>query len=531
MTRLLRSMQARALILVACASAVSVAIGCEGTGGGEDAGASARDAARSSDAPASDTRADAFSSEDAASADPDAAVPAGIAITAPLAGADVSESVLVRASAPTGTASVGFFVEDESTPRCTDDAAPFRCLVHLDPAGPAGPVRFTARATVSGTPSEASVTAMRRLRTLDGCTDALGGCVARWVTEGSAAGFAGITYENRDGTHARYDTSGMPGITDLTNDEGNFTWGTAGPSMDRSTIVIANVSKAYTSISASLVRYDVAWGRQYTSRYETQFLADKLFFYPEHVDCGVEDFYSFQTAAVFTSQGSSGSELDEVGKHLYALASMSSAVRTRLHDAGVLMDVLTMIHRRTRVASDAAYLTGIAHPTAFGNYDNDRAMALLAHALTEADLPPVARITTTDDTSPVQIADGPTLRARGFVTGGADEYALTADATTSRDLNARPLTYHWRVLRGDPSYVTIVPMNDEESVVRITFRRHPTAMYEGDGGAASTRITRTSNLLSIGLFVHNGVDFSAPVFVTSYSLDAQRGASGENNLD
>ncbi len=524
-----------ARVVLASTSLWVVALGCGEMTGDGDASVGT-DARSPRDAWSDDTRADAGPIDAAESpADAGAAVDTGpaasVVLTAPLAGADVFESVLVRASAPAGTASVEFFVADETAPRCTDPAAPFRCLVHLEPAGPAGPVRFTARAVISGAPSEATVTAMRRVRTLDGCADPLGDCVARWVTEGTAAGFSGLTYENRDGTHARYDTSGMPGITDLTNDEGNFTWGASGPSMDRSTIVIANVSKAYTSISASLVRYDVAWGRQYTSRYETQFLADKLFFYPEHVDCGVEDFYSFQTAAVFTSQGSSGSELDEVGKHLYALASMSSAVRARLHDAGVLMDVLTMIHRRTRAASDAAYLTGAAHPTAFGNFDNDRAMSLLAHAITEADLPPVARITTSDDTSPVQIADGPTLRARGFLTGGVDEYALTVDATSSRDVGGRPLTFHWVVLRGDASYVTIAPMNDDESVARVTFRRHPTTMYEGDGGAASTRIMRASNLLSIGLFVHNGVDFSAPVFVTSYSLDAQRGASGENNLD
>jgi len=460
----------------------------------------------------------------------DAGPPDSVVITAPVMGADVYETLLVRADAPPGTASVQFFVDAESTPRCEDTAAPFRCLVHLDPAASARSVALIARATVSGMPSEDTVTVMRRVPTIDTCTGGLAGCVARWVTAGTAAGFTGITYENRDGAHARYNTSAMPGITALTNDEGNSTWGASGPSMEPSTIVIANVSKAYTTISASLVRYDVAWGRQY-SRYEPQFLNNKLFFYPEHIDCGVEDYYSFMTPAVFTSQGSSGSELDEVGKHLYALASMAPTVRARLQTERTLMSALTMIHRRTRVASDAAYLTGAAHPTAFGNYDNDVAMSLLAHSLVDGATPPVAAITSSDDTSPLQIANGPTLRARAFTTAGADTYSLTVDATTSRDLNGRALTYHWRVIRGDASFVTIEPQNDDESIARITFRRHPTTMYEGDGSAASTRITRTSNLISIGLFVHNGVHFSSPVFVTSYSLDPQRGAPGDNNLD
>ena len=453
-----------------------------------------------------------------------------LAITAPTSGADVYESVLVRAVAPGGTSSVQFFVDPESTARCDDTELPFRCLVHLDPAGAAGPVTLVARAMVGGVPAEARVTVMRRAITSDTCTDPLAACIARWVTEGTAAGFAGLTYENRDGMHALLDTSAMPGITALTNDESVDSWAMSGPSADPSTILIANVSKAYTTISASLLRYQVAWGSGY-SRFETAFLNDKLFFYPEHVDCGVEDFYSFMTAAAFTSQGSSGSELDEVSKHLYALAAFAPSVRARLHSERMLMSVLTMLHRRTRVASDAEYLSGVANPTAFGNFDNDVAMTLAAHAIGDGATPPIGAITVSDDTSPMQIGDGLMMRARAFATTGSDEYSLTVDASSSRDLDGRQLTYHWRVIRGDPSYVAIAPQNDDESVVRITFRRHPETTYESDGGAASSRVTRRSSLMAIGLFVHNGVYFSSPVFVTSYSLDPRRGATGDNNLD
>ncbi len=527
--------------------ALTVALGCTGTfdgssriphpGGGrpdESSGDGGRDARVPFDAPLG---ADAFviadvhrSSDVSVPIDTNTGAPTAPVFESPSSGGDVYESVVLKVGAPPGTTRMQFFVDAETTARCNDEEAPFRCLVHLPPTGPAGPVTFVARAVTPSGTSDARVTAMRRLIPLDTCTVGPIACIATWVAARSASGFTGVTYENRDGTHALLDTSMMSGITAITNDDSVGNWGLAGPSMDPSTILVANVSKAYVSVAASLVRYQVSWGTGYT-RFETPFFNSKLFVYVEHVDVGVEDFYPFMTTAVFTSQGSSGSELDDVQKFLTGLAALPSTVRARLHTERTLLSTMQMLHRRTRVESDQAYLTSLAHPTAMGNAPNDMPMVLAAHALENDKLPPIAAVSATDAEPPVTIANGPTTIARGFTPSGANEYSVTANATSSRDLNGRPLTFHWRVIRGDPSYVTMVPQNDDESIVRFTFRRHPETTYESDGAGASSRVNRHSSLLAVALFVHNGIYFSSPVFVTSFSADVRRGSNGDNNLD
>ncbi len=444
---------------------------------------------------------------------------------------EVYES-FVASAASSSASSVAFFVRDESEPRCVDEARPFRCLIHLDPAGPAGPagpVSVTARAPAQ---DDATATTTRVIPAVESCTDPVATCVTTWTTAGTAAGFAGLTYENRDGEHAVVPHADMPGLTYVTHDDGNSAWGVTGPSADPDAIVLANQSKAYTTVGFSLLRYDVVNLGQF-ARLETLYGQSKWRLYPEHTDCGVEDMFAFMTPIWLTSQGSSGSELDEGRRLLAALGALPATVRTSLHDEGALTSVMTMLHRRARVASDAEYLTGAAHPTAFGNLDVERVTVELAHALTADHVPPVAAVAVTaDEFAPAdQLVTGATTVARVFSTGGAETRTITVDASSSRALNGQPLTYHWRLLRGDPSLVTITSMSDDDATVEIAFARHPEGTYESLGSSSGALITHRSSLAVVGLFVHNGHFFSAPAFISSYSADPRRGAPGDNNLD
>lgn len=456
----------------------------------------------------------------------DAPDPAGLVIAVP---GEVYESFVASATAPEGTPSVAFFIDAEAEPRCTDAAPPFRCLIHLPPEGPAGNVLVTAR---SASAQDASTTTQRVLPARETCTGSVTTCVTSWTTAGTAAGYSGLTYENRDGEHAVINRDETPGLTYVTHNDGNSTWGVTGPSADPTAIVLANQSQAYTTVGFSLLRYDVVMQREF-ARLETLYTQSKWRLYPEHHDCGVEDMFAFMTPIWLTSQGSSGSELDEGRRLLLALGALPPTARATLHADGALTSAMTAVHRRARVISDAEYLTGTAHPTAFGNLDAERATVEAAHALSADHIPPVAVVAVTADEFGMQdaLVTGTTTVARVFSAGGAESRRVTLDASGSRALNGQPVTYHWRVLRGDPSLVTITPTAPDESSVEITFSRHPSVTYESLGSSSGMLIPHRSSLVVVGLFVHNGHLFSAPAFVTSYSDDPRRGAPGDNNLD
>ena len=59
-----------------------------------------------------------------------------------------------------------------------------------------------------------------------------------------------------------------------------------------------------------------------------------------------------------SSQGSSGSEIDEVQNFFRVLAAFKPAVKEKLKRMGLLMPVVQMIFRRARAGDDASYLSG-----------------------------------------------------------------------------------------------------------------------------------------------------------------------------
>jgi hypothetical protein len=92
---------------------------------------------------------------------------------------------------------------------------------------------------------------------------------------------------------------------------------------------------------------------------------------------------------------------------------------------------------------------------------------------------------------------------------------MVVSAEDSRDLNKKPLTYHWVVLRGDPKGVTIKPLNKEGNKVELIVSYQERQPVEPGSKLESNRI-------DIGAFVHNGKYHSAPGFVTFYGLDNQK---------
>jgi hypothetical protein len=289
-------------------------------------------------------------------------------------------------------------------------------------------------------------------------------------------------------------------------------------------VVIGNSSTAYTSGSGEggHVRKNCMSSQYDINKSVAQYLGNTHMWYPEHRDHDERDDHFSQIPYCSASQGSSGSEQDELRKAFRTLAAFKKPVKERLRAEGLIMPILQMIARRTRVTSAAEYLTGAAHPNAFDNYSNQDAMLELAYEIDADNIPPLVEVEILDHSY-----DG--VSGKDYFTNRPELYfeshaatafvfrdktftkEIIASARNSYDLNDRPLTYHWAVLRGETNHVRISPLTPNSSVVKIEIDYHSETTIEGT--------SRLTNLVSVGAFVHNGAYYSPPAFITSYSLN------------
>jgi len=112
-----------------------------------------------------------------------------------------------------------------------------------------------------------------------------------------------------------------------------------------------------------------------------------------------------------------------------------------------------------------------------------------------------------------KLADTPAVIAR-VVRGTSYWRKMTVSAEASVDINKRPLTFHWVVLRGDPAEIKITPANEARSVAEIAVPYHPRRPIAKGSAMESNRV-------DIGVFVHNGKYYSAPGFVTFFYIDSE----------
>ncbi len=346
------------------------------------------------------------------------------------------------------------------------------------------------------------------------CTESGQACVflkQRW-DEGLAAGNLGDWYFNCDGFHTRLNMGVFPQLDLMTSSGCQTEYGTYPEK-----VVIGNESCAFTSgeswssIPRSLMRWESSALRVYD-----QYRSNDHYWYPEHRDHDDVDYFHGKMPSLSVSQGSSGSEMDEVKRFVYIMAALRPDTKRALVAAGLLMPTIQMIFRRSRVDSDAQYLTGAAHPSAFDNFDATLDMVQMANDISPDHIPPMAQLEVVDET--YTTVDGkneqwftlPVSICRIF---RGPEYTkrIRVSAEASYDINGQPLTYHWVVLRGDPEHVRIQTVDEDGKIADIEIDYHPkTTIGE---------TTRLTNMVEVGVFVHNGVYYSAPAFVTSYTLD------------
>ncbi len=360
-------------------------------------------------------------------------------------------------------------------------------------------------------------------------TDEVGKLILKWHGEGTAAGLNGFQYENRDGGHSQYDIKVWPQVQlyqpTAVEKERKAEIGPA--NQVRPFPVLGNCSMSAAADKGGSLPRIYMGNRQGFEFLNAQYLGNNLYFYPEHQDYdpgwngrnGWGDLYPANTPFVVISQGSSFTDQPFLKAFFSAAAALPPETQQVLLRNRILAPTLQAVFRKSNrvVKTEADYFTGAAHPPVFdGNQIDEAKMVAEAHDMLPPLIPPVAILEVLEETGATpnkdffeldtvtdeKLGNVPGVIARVF-RGVAQERQIVVTARKSPDLMRRPLTYKWVLLQGDPERVKIEPQGSGDTA-RITVKWQPQTQ-------AATGIT--SHRVDVGVFVGNGVTWSAPAFV------------------
>lgn len=362
-------------------------------------------------------------------------------------------------------------------------------------------------------------------------TDAIGQLLNEWYQDGTAAGLAAITYENRDGQHSQLDTSQYPQLQTFQPDAKSGP--TTGPAVAlRMKPTIGNCSMSAPADKGGSLPRMYQMDPQGQKFLMMQYLANNLMIYPEHQDHdigangvgGFGDLYPSNNACSLISQGSSGSDQPFLKAVLATMAAFPPETQKLLIEKRLLMPTVQSILRQSgrQVKTQEDYFSGAAHPVVFdaANLDEEK-MIRLAHNMDPLKIPPVVQVEVTEETSltpgkdyfepekisPWKLADTPVSIAR-IMRGSIGEHTLTISAKKSADLKGRPIQLRWQLLQGDPRFVKL-ENSRTEPLARLQVRWQPPV--KGSTGIRSHRV-------DIGVFASNGLSVSAPAILSFYML-------------
>ena len=370
--------------------------------------------------------------------------------------------------------------------------------------------------------------------------DAVGKLLRDWYKGGTAAGNVGDWYDNRDGEHSPLDLSPYPQLRKVAYSADDFkmrrNWALQPNVLPH--VVFGNSStSAPPNLSGSNPRSYYS-SPQGIALLQTHYAKNNLYIYPEHRDHdpghngvgdGYGDLYPTNTPFLLISQGSSGSDQPFMRAMPFVLAAFRPEVKKKLVESGLLYPTVQMIFRSTNrhLKKPDDYFTGKAHPTVFeGSWVHPLAMVKKAHAILADEIPPLVKLRVVEEDEAVngkdyfepaylseKLADTSTVIARIY-RGSAKKRRMVVKASDSVDVNKKPLTFRWVVLRGDPKRVRVTPRDKAGTEAEIVIDYHARAPIEPGSAMASNRV-------DIGVFANNGVHDSAPAFVTSFTLDSE----------
>ena len=369
--------------------------------------------------------------------------------------------------------------------------------------------------------------------------DKVGTALRQWYGEGTAAGNVGDYYDNRDRGHSRLRLAKFPQLDQVEYPEQvqqrRLDW-----ALQRY-FVFPHVTFGNSSTSSSATAggsnpRHAMMGQRIADVMYRQYTRNHLYIYPEHRDhdpgrngpSGHGDLYPANTPYLIISQGSSGSDRPFMEAVAFTLAAFRPEVKKKLVAAGLLMPTVQMVLRASMkgVRYPDDYLKGEAHPTVFDGAKVDPlAMVRRAHAFGEDTVPPMVHLEVVEEDEAIEgrdfidpphtekLFDTPAAIARVY-RSWAPARRMVVSAKASRDLNGRPLTFHWSVLRGNARRIEVRPLAKDRSRVELIVP-YPARRPVAPGSEIE------SPRVDIGCFVSNGEHYSAPGFVTFYALPSE----------
>ena len=347
-----------------------------------------------------------------------------------------------------------------------------------------------------------------------------GRLLAQMLRQG-AAGNHGDLYDNRDHGHSPFGGRPLPTLSVTAYTEAARAQGldyglNAGLLFDAITIGNSSTALKARPVERSLPRYALTRPTLPMVQYQL-YAANHLYVYPEHHDHDPRrgDLFPAATPFFLVSQGSSGSDRPLLYALAAALAAMRPETKAVLREHGLASPTLQMLFRRSMagIETDADYLSGRAHPTAFEGAAIDLERLIRRAAALPADaVPPAVRLhvrATPEDPGEIfadglneQLFDTPAAIARiARGTAGIRRWRVSTAGTT--DPSGRPLRFHWRVLRGPGVRLTPLDAAGTEALIEVPW----TDPYPVPGQEAMA-----TQRIDVGVFADNGAELSAPAF-------------------
>ncbi len=355
----------------------------------------------------------------------------------------------------------------------------------------------------------------------------VGDLLRQWAKEGTAAGLHGVLYDNHDRDHSNMSYDQFPQLARVEYSQEAKQRGLdfgLQVHFGHSAPLIGNASVAMTSgpFWRSMTR--LAMSQEATARVQLlHYLQNQLYFYPEHNDHDENygDVFHANTPFVVTSQGSSGSDREFMDACMATTAAFQPETQKKIFQAGLLAPTLQMILRRSLkgIETPENYLTGAAHPSVFdGTTLNPEGMVRLAHSIAPVELPPLALLNVElealgrpgidyFEAGPAEAIFTTPVAISRMVRSTAKTRSLTVSAAQSKDFNNLPLTFEWRLLRGDPALVRIQPLGEKGDRAKIEVDWATSRPIPTDPSRSSFRV-------DVAVFAFNGHHYSAPSFLS-----------------
>ncbi|MFM7058989.1 MAG: hypothetical protein ACKO2P_18930 [Planctomycetota bacterium] len=357
--------------------------------------------------------------------------------------------------------------------------------------------------------------------------------VNAWIREGSAAGFHGILYDNRDRGHSTLERAQWPELVFVRyspeiraagGDFGFRPWQRFNlPTFGNASTALVNPVYWRSNPRAML------GNRLHAILMLEHYLSNQLYCAPEHNDFDTPhgDVYPANAPCWLISQGSSGSDQPFLRAIALTLAAFPPETRRKLERDGLLMHAVQWILRQSlkNVSSAEDFLSGRAHPTVFREEQLDpERMVQRAHAMAVDRIPPLVRLKVIQESAARHGVD--------YFSGGPTEELLTHPLLIARihrtvarkrtivvQAAATPAPqpgsgFRWVVLQGDPTGVDIQPLNPDSSVVAITFTWQPSHPVRSAPELSCSRV-------DVGVFTEAGGVPSMPAMICSLTIPSE----------